>query len=221
MAAGRTEVEPDFEPRHRIAGAAILIGFAVLVFSLVLDENGPRQELPQDVLAASELPLPTEYVSSEEETKTFVSKITPIGGATPKAPAESKTEPAPPARKRAEPVSLATAASRPSSNSADPEPAAVQGQGQSSPDAGLAGDTTLERGWMVRVGTFTDKSNVERVMKDLKDKGFTPSSTPTRTASGTATRVWLGPYAQRVEAARVRSRLEQGTGEPGLITAYP
>jgi len=100
MAAGRKLVEPDFEPRHRIVGAAILIGFAVLVFSLVLDENGSRQDLPQDVQAASELPLPTEYVSSEEETKTFVSKITPIGGATPKKSSESEPEPAPPVQKK-------------------------------------------------------------------------------------------------------------------------
>jgi DedD protein len=216
MAGNNKIANSDFDPRHRIVGAAILIGFAVLAFSLLLDGNGDRREATQDVRVTVE-PAPPEYVSSEEETRTFVSKITPIGGATPKAPPDTAdSSSAPPPQKRAEPVSLANAGSgKPATREKPKAPEAPPA------NVASAGDPSVERGWMVRVGTFTDNSNVERVMKDLREKGFTPSSTPTKTASGSATRVWLGPYALRVEAARERSRLEQSTGEPGLITAYP
>ena len=42
-----------------------------------------------------------------------------------------------------------------------------------------------------------------------------------KTKKGVATRVWVGPYAKRVQAARVRTRIERVTGEKGLITPYP
>jgi DedD protein len=225
MAAPKHPTKPDFEPKHRIVGAALLIGFAVLVFSLLLDSEGPGREFSPDAQADSTMPVPQEYVSSEEETRTFVSKITPIGGATPRGSEATPESPTtdkqdPPAQKNTKTVSKAN----PGSSAMAPPPKKTVAMSKPATQAVAtvsAGDASLERGWMVRVGTFTDASNVERVMKDLRDKGFTPSSTPTKTASGAATRVWLGPFAQRVEAARVRSSLEQSTGEPGLITAFP
>jgi len=81
----------------------------------------------------------------------------------------------------------------------------------------------IELGWVVQVGVFTDKQGANKVVKDLQSKGFTPSITvvDTNRGKGTGTRVWLGPFAQRVDAAKTKTRLTEKTGEPGFIRAFP
>ena len=81
----------------------------------------------------------------------------------------------------------------------------------------------VELGWVVQVGVFTDKNGADKVVKDLQSKGFTPSITvvDTNRGKGTGTRVWLGPFAQRVDAAKTKTRLTEKTGEPGFIRAFP
>jgi len=80
---------------------------------------------------------------------------------------------------------------------------------------------TVERGWVVRVGTFVNAVNVKKLLVDLSSKGFEPDTDTIETSRGMATRIWIGPYLRRVDAARTRTRLEQQTGEPGLITVFP
>jgi DedD protein len=83
-------------------------------------------------------------------------------------------------------------------------------------------EPAVTRGWVVRVGTFSVSENASRILQELRAKGFRASSTKINTASGSsATRVWVGPVAERVQAARLRNDIERKTGEKGLITAYP
>ncbi len=81
----------------------------------------------------------------------------------------------------------------------------------------------IELGWAVQVGVFTDKKGADKVVQDLQSKGFSPSTSVVDTNRGkdTGTRVWLGPFAQRVDAAKAKTRLTDKTGEPGFIRAYP
>ncbi|HSH41552.1 MAG TPA: SPOR domain-containing protein, partial [Arenicellales bacterium] len=79
----------------------------------------------------------------------------------------------------------------------------------------------VERGWIVQVGTFRKSSNAEKLMSDLKSSGFGPSTTDVETSAGPATRVWVGPFETRVEAARVKNRVAQKIGSEPLIVAYP
>lgn len=81
----------------------------------------------------------------------------------------------------------------------------------------------VDVGWVVQVGVFTDKSGASKVVDDLSSKGFKPSTSTvdTNRGKGTGTRVWLGPFAQRVDAAKTKTRLTERTGEPGFIRAYP
>jgi len=81
----------------------------------------------------------------------------------------------------------------------------------------------VDVGWMVQVGVFTDKRGASRVVADLRAKGFSPSTSIVDTNRGkaTGTRIWLGPYAQRVEAAKAKTQLTNKTGEAGFIRAYP
>lgn len=81
----------------------------------------------------------------------------------------------------------------------------------------------VDVGWVVQVGVFTDQRGAKRVVEDLRSKGFSPSTTIVDTNRGkaTGTRIWLGPYAQRVDAAKAKSELTEKTGEAGFIRAYP
>lgn len=79
----------------------------------------------------------------------------------------------------------------------------------------------IKLGWIVSVGVFAKQGNVDAIMADLKNKGLNPSASKTETSKGLGTRVWLGPYEQRVDAAKARAKLKELIGEPGAIIAYP
>ena len=112
----------------------------------------------------------------------------------------------------------------------NPKPSASNG-GSTSTNLSSSLDNTaasspvpaIDVGWAVQVGVFTDKLGAANVVADLRTKGFQPSTTIVDTNRGpaTGTRIWLGPYAQRVEAAKAKTQLTQKTGEAGFIRAYP
>ncbi len=191
------------------------------------------------------------------DTKVFISKITPIAGATPSVQPASVPDPAPPAVPPAPARKSDTAAPPPARKSATAPPpparksgtapppparksgtaapppartapklAAARAVGKTASDTAKTvakdvSDSVIERGWIVRIGTYSNPHNVTELIKTLRQQGFEPSSANIQTAKGTATRVWVGPFAQRVEAARVRGRIQQSIGEKGLIAAYP
>lgn len=101
--------------------------------------------------------------------------------------------------------------------------AASGGAASAAPPAAADNAKQVEIGWAVQVGLFENKTGANRVVEDLKSKGFKPSVTIVDTNRGkaTGTRVWLGPFAQRVEAAKEMSRLAERTGQAGFIRAYP
>lgn len=110
------------------------------------------------------------------------------------------------------------AASKPAS-----APASSSAELASAASSTPATKKSIDVGWVVQVGVFTDKTGAARVVSDLRSKGFAPSTTIVDTNRGkaTGTRIWLGPYEQRVEAAKAKTLLTSKTGEAGFIRAYP
>lgn len=218
----------SFVLKHRLAGAAVLIGFAVVVLPFLLGGPGDDQGGTDQAAAPA-----------ESETRVFRSNITPIGGETPDnrtgdggdlersvgellesaAPPPGDVEPAGDA-----PADNADGDGQQAAESGQPDAAAGDGE-EGTPEPAGTGDSAepreVERGWIVQVGTFTKAGNVEKLVAELKEIGFGPSTTDVSTSSGNATRVWVGPFETRVEAARVKTRLTQRTGAEGLIVAYP
>ncbi len=223
---------PSFELKHRIAGASILIILGVVVVPMIL--SGPKPTASPPV---------TDAAATNPDTKVFISKITPISGATPAMERESKrapeiTERAP--KMTAKPGSKATPEPTGKSPKAKPvakvtEPAARSAGQKAGRQRTLSknqrtvqpaataktADKSIQRGWIVRVGTFSKPENTARIMSSLEALGFKPSSERVKSSRGVLTRVWVGPYEQRVEAGRARSRIQQKIGEKGLITAFP
>ena len=233
MAGTASSIGPGFELKHRIAGAIILITFAVVVLPILL--GGPKPSTPSVPVTET-----APNGGNETDTQVFVSKITPIGGATPEplaplqAPIKSKSGPAKPAPSK-DSQSSAPGESTPAPTKREAKPAVPVPKPQSTPVAKAPSEpvtpkpktetgtkaSELDRGWVVRVGTYSQSANAKRVMEALEKRGFNPSSGSVKTKTGVATRVWVGPFAQRVEAARTRTRIERATGQKGLIAAFP
>lgn len=78
-------------------------------------------------------------------------------------------------------------------------------------------------GWVVQVGVFEKPEGVAKELAELRSQGFSPSTSEMETnqKSGKATRIWLGPFGRRVDAAKTKSRLTEKTGKAGYIRAYP
>lgn len=225
-----------FVLKHRLAGAGVLIAFAVVVLPLLL--GAPREEANgRDAEPAA---------SREPDTKVFRSNITPIGGATPSAEARNQPDlkrtvgellnpDTPPdggstdgaqasaagneadrsqqAARADEPGEAADAETQTASRSED--------SGSTAPADPATAPSEIERGWIVQVGTFAKADNAQKLVADLENGGFGASTTDVETANGSATRVWIGPYGTRVEAARAKTRVSQRTGSEALIVAYP
>ena len=60
--------------------------------------------------------------------------------------------------------------------------------------------------------------DVETISELLDSSGFTTRHTEVETTLGKATRVWLGPYADKETAEKVSTRLKTLTGEKGYVT---
>lgn len=223
---GQNRNEP-FVLKHRLTGAAILIAFAVIVLPLLLgvpdsDNQGPAG--PGD----------------DTDTTVFHSSITPIGGATPAArmrkdgaAGKGEESAAGSTEKEAPEAAVATdSGSQPRSGEvASAADASAQAQSkpppaeQSSSDAGQSGEQakakTVDRGWIVQVGVFKNPDNVKKLVAKLAKGGIDSSTQAAKTSEGDATRVFVGPFETRVEAARTKVRVKQRTGTEGLIVAYP
>jgi len=229
--------------KHRIAGAAFLLFFGALFLPWVLGapdvpSNEPTTQESAEILSvgssndtstqtmADELAaaLASEELIAEEQV--YISKITPLNAANQSQVQEDQaskddtqitssnpqTEQSP-AEPATEELNSAAAAVPPPTRVAKIEPATTPS----------VPEPKIEVGWVVQVGVFTDANGAGRVVADLKSKGFEPSTTIVDTNRGkaTGTRIWLGPYAQRVDAAKAKTELNQKTGEAGFIRAYP
>jgi len=197
---------PEFNPKHRIMGAVVLVALAVIFVPMILERPKGPEKAPSPVM---EIP--------DKDKKIFVSKIKPINPeeeTTPSNGAPADTSSQPPAQS-APPSKKAPAASPPAE-----EPAK-----QSAPNTAKSGAASTgppaQEGWVVRVGTFSQAENAERIKSTLKGKGFEPESGEIEVGGRSVTRVWVGPFETREKAAEVRSRILKETGQEGLIVAYP
>lgn len=191
--------------------------------------------------------LAEETVQVEEQV--YISRITPLDAdsetsepvsSTPSEPTQASTvtasssdvvEPAQAEKQASSAVGVSTTANRQQS----PAPTVAAKKSETQPTPTKNSDAArpsvrptpqapeVDVGWVVQVGVFTDQRGAKRVVEDLRSKGFTPSTTIVDTNRGkaTGTRIWLGPYAQRVDAAKAKSELTEKTGEAGFIRAYP
>jgi DedD protein len=76
--------------------------------------------------------------------------------------------------------------------------------------------TTSATGWMVQLGVFASRANADRLMQDLKGKGFHTSVSESPGGGRTLWRVRAGPVTERAAADQLNARL-RAAGHAGAV----
>jgi cell division septation protein DedD len=76
--------------------------------------------------------------------------------------------------------------------------------------------TTSATGWMVQLGVFASRANADRLMQDLKGKGFHTSVSESTGGGRTLWRVRAGPVPERAAADQLNARL-RAAGHAGSV----
>jgi len=192
----------NFNPRHRIVGAIVLVSLAVIFLPMILDE---RKQPGPAISRISEIPAP--------DAKTLVSEIPPV--------MEPSEEPR-------NTIHASTTASRSPEQAALTQP----GPGKEASEktvyrpptqdkrAGITrGADAVEKGWFVQVGTFSNQDNAQQLADKLKQDGFNVQMENVRLASGKAVRVRVGPFLADT-AKDAQLHIEKSMGITGVILAY-
>lgn len=203
--------------KHRLTGAVVLVLVGVFILPMILNGHGvgghgvgdsvdpannsaTLADAGLDTRLGSDGLLGQTAPRSKGEMREYVSHIHPQHKTMQPAPT---TEPPAPT---VEPPATPAAGLR--LQPLDEQPA-------------TEGSDAIAKGWVVRIGSFAEKANAEQIVTLLRDNGLEPRTSVVQTGIGSVTRVWVGPFSERVAAARQRAHIQDVTGEQGAIKAYP
>jgi DedD protein len=254
MSKAIQSTSPEYELKHRVTGAAILVALAVLIIPLFLSEPNLEANNSNTTGSGSNfdktfksriVPLNISNVNdSDSETGqlpvTTLDESKPalldLTGQTPTPKAVLEVIPEPKAGSEEQTKTALVMTQNPESeqkvskiepveikNTAVEKPAEDESKSNTKDNESKIAnleqqDNQAEDGWIVRVGTFSKKANVESVSSLLSNSGFKPKTTGVTTSLGESTRVWLGPYANRKTADKISDRLKDLIGEKGYVT---
>lgn len=197
---GAHDDEGDFNPKHRIVGAVIVVSLAVIVLPMILSDE-PGQPAASRVSDISEIPqpetkvlrLPTTSLAEQAVTDTQVTTTTTtVETGSTKKPEKSNT----------------TITAR-----------ATQIE-QTEPKSSANETSTASRGWVVQVGTFSNDDNARRLRDKLKKHGFLVKLVDVKLKGEKAVRVRVGPYRQKRVAEKAQTQIRQKVGVEGVVLAY-
>jgi DedD protein len=191
--ADRNEARPDFNPKHRIVGAIILVALVVIFVPMLLNENEP----PPEFKGVREMPP-----RGATETKVVVAPV-----------ADEATKPRqnPEAATKTEtPPAIAEIAPRPETKTAPVEkPAKVP-----------AADK-ITQAWVVQVGTFSNTDNANHLRDKLKSRGHTVHTETVTLAGKKALRLRVGPFSDREQAVKAQAQIRKELRVQGVVQSYP
>lgn len=206
-----TQKDPgtDFNPKHRILGAIILVTAAVIFVPMILSEREPL-----DRVAVASAPTgdgqQTEQVKvvvtdlRRSATEPSAAKPAPSPEAMAPAPTKEPTKPVP--ATVAPPTAKATASS-------DPKPTTSPEPAKTAPK--------LDHGWVVQVGTFSNATNAERLEEKLREQGHAVRAERISLDAGKAVRLQVGPFPDKALALKAQARIQKEIGVQGVVLAYP
>ena len=226
--AERKEADDEFNPRHRIVGAVILVALAVIFLPMVLNDQpqetgtAPVTEAPVADARMARVPLADDAtpVAADRDRATAPARGTrivtvPVDPVT-VAPGNSRSGDAPPARPVAEtppPAPVATVEPARVERQPAPEPAASA----TSKAPVAARPATAGGGWIVQVGVFSQADNAHRLQERLKAKGYAVMLDPPGAPKGKNVRVEVGPYKDQAAAKTAAARIEREFDIKGIV----
>ncbi|NNF40538.1 MAG: hypothetical protein HKN64_04100 [Woeseiaceae bacterium] len=195
--------------KERIIGAAVLVLFVVLVVPIFLD--GPPAA-PETVSQPVLLPG-----QEEQKTQTVVldrnrTEPVPVPSSTAPNRDSPASQPAPTVKKE-EAQAPPAVETKPAPAVSKPEP--------SKPEAKDPPTAVSETGmWAVQLGSFSDKSNAEKLAASLRKQGYAAFLSQLGTATGPLHRVRIGPQKDREGADAMAARLQKA-GHKGQVVPHP
>lgn len=218
--AERKETEDDFNPRHRIVGAVVLVALAVIFLPMLLSDRPPETgdgsvvpggPAPETRIVVTPVPPPGDKATSipklavsekaPEKTsnaaKTIVVPVEP----TTEVPATAKARAIPDIRQpEAKPAPETKPISESKKSIAAAKPA-----------------TSIEKGWLVQVGAFSQLENARRLHEKLSQKGYAAILDPPNPQKGKTVRVEVGPYKDATAAKAAQARIQSEFGIKGVV----
>lgn len=209
--ADKQETSQDFNPKHRVVGAIILVALAVILVPLILHDRAP----PAPTQPTAEMPAP--------DTRLVVTPLTPVPlPENAPAPTTIKTIP-----------SLAA----PATPAAGNQPASATRETDTEGASASIGDTPLPskaptkpsspattavgKGWIVQVGAFSHTDNAARLKESLVRHGYAPALDKISLNKGQGVRVRVGPYTSEADARAAQARIQRELDIKGVVRAYP
>ncbi len=190
--------------KERIIGAVILVAAAVLVVPVFLD--GPPAE--EEIISQS-VALPGQ---SEQKTQTVVlerNRTEPVPSSNGVQADISQPKPAPSRRPESRQQFAESAAESPAGTESEPAPA------QAAP-----ADASTTGMWAVQLGSFGNQENADRLVAELRQRGFGAFRSRLATNSGELHRVRVGPQENRGSAEDIASQLAKA-GYEGQVVPHP
>jgi len=223
--AERKDKSDEFNPRHRIVGAVILVALAVIFLPMLLSDRPPDTQ----TVGHSEVPVP--------DTGAVVNPVSRPGESPGKSAATPPTtrtvtvpvESAGTAKGVAKPEPVRTEAEKSATAQTDiPAPVAEVTPAKekkepikpSKPASVAAKPAALEKGWFVQVGVFSHHENAKRLQERIQQKGYRVRLDPPTSAAGKTVRVEVGPYKESTEAKAAAARLQEQFEIKGLVRSH-
>ena len=192
--ADRNEARPDFNPKHRIVGAIVLVALVVIFVLMLLNENEP----PPELKGVRE--MPPRVVT---ETKVIV---------TPVADEEAKPRQNPEAVMKTETTSAITeSVPKPETKTAPVE----------KPAKPPAVADKITQAWVVQVGTFSNTDNANHLRDKLKSRGHTVHMESVTLAGKKALRLRVGPFRDKEQAVKAQAQIRKELRVQGVVQSYP
>lgn len=214
------DAAPTFNPKHRILGAVIVVSLAVILVPIILDRHEPPAELKNPSTTTGE-PKPG-------ETRVVVTPVSELGNAPAKPVNQPVSSPVAATKPVADPV---PAAAKPAvepipakpADSAEPvteEPAKTATKSSTKTDTKKKTEK-LKKGWVVQIGVYSNTENANRMVAKLKEHGIKAKSETITLSGSKATRLRVGPYADRATAEKQQARIQKDIGEKVSVVAWP
>lgn len=81
-------------------------------------------------------------------------------------------------------------------------------------------DAGLPQGWVVRLGSFSDKENASKLVTRLQDAGYKAYTRDIRSDQGSLTGVFVGPWLDRGQVNEYQQKLQEEFSLAGLVVRY-
>ena len=214
--AERRAAEDEFNPRHRIVGAVILVALAVIFLPMLLSDHPPANRgaggdvasTPDSRVVEVPVPPPGDKPDTTRRTGTGSASTTP-------PPTQAVTVPVEPVRPA--PIDEAPGSAEATRPAAAPpakksEPTPAKTVATAAPPAASATGK-----WVIQAGAFSQLENARHLQERLRQKGFAATLDPANPAHGKTVKVLVGPYPDAAAAKSAAARIHSELGIQGIV----